>query len=120
MIISPPKREPQTSFCLTNNTFKQVHLQLFDPISEWCGTTASILRMAGRSPRSPSSPRQFPNTGFQILDNGLIVEEEREPLCSTATFYPVKIGEVLHSRYQIVGKLGYGGYSTVWLSRDLM
>ncbi|KAJ5697593.1 hypothetical protein N7488_011277 [Penicillium malachiteum] len=28
------------------------------------------------------------------------------------------IGDVLHDRYHIVDKLGYGGYSTVWLSRD--
>ncbi|KAM5539165.1 hypothetical protein V8D89_007038 [Ganoderma adspersum] len=35
-------------------------------------------------------------------------------------FYPVQIGEVLHSRYQVVGKLGHGAYSTVWLCRDLV
>lgn len=29
------------------------------------------------------------------------------------------IGDVLHERYQIVDKLGYGGYSTVWLARDV-
>ncbi|KAL3255241.1 hypothetical protein ABHI18_008349 [Aspergillus niger] len=28
------------------------------------------------------------------------------------------IGDVFHSRYTIVDKLGYGGYSTVWLARD--
>lgn len=36
------------------------------------------------------------------------------------TYYPVQIGEVLNSRYQVVGKLGYGVTSTVWLARDLM
>ena len=30
------------------------------------------------------------------------------------------MGEVFQSRYQVVGKLGYGGYSTAWLCRDLM
>jgi serine/threonine protein kinase len=29
------------------------------------------------------------------------------------------IGDVLNKRYQIVDKLGYGGYSTVWLARDV-
>ncbi|PIL32639.1 hypothetical protein GSI_05343 [Ganoderma sinense ZZ0214-1] len=28
--------------------------------------------------------------------------------------------DVLHSRYQVVGKLGNGAYSTVWLCRDLV
>ncbi|TPR10967.1 hypothetical protein CAN33_0046360 [Aspergillus niger] len=33
-------------------------------------------------------------------------------------YHPIMIGDVLHSRYTIVDKLGYGGYSTVWLARD--
>ena len=34
-------------------------------------------------------------------------------------YYPVKLGEVLHERYKIIGKLGFGSASTVWLCRDL-
>ncbi|KJK75233.1 hypothetical protein H634G_09579 [Metarhizium anisopliae BRIP 53293] len=33
-------------------------------------------------------------------------------------YHPVMIGDVLNKRYQIVDKLGHGGYSTVWLARD--
>ncbi|KAK2771986.1 hypothetical protein FQN53_004823 [Emmonsiellopsis sp. PD_33] len=33
-------------------------------------------------------------------------------------YHPVMIGDVLHDRYHIVDKLGFGGYSTVWLARD--
>ncbi|CAG8364647.1 unnamed protein product [Penicillium salamii] len=33
-------------------------------------------------------------------------------------YHPVMIGDMLHKRYQIVDKLGYGGYSTVWLAHD--
>jgi hypothetical protein len=47
------------------------------------------------------------------------VEEEKLAWYSHDHFYPVKIGDVFHSKYQVVGKLGYGGYSTVWLCRDL-
>lgn len=34
-------------------------------------------------------------------------------------FYPVRIGEVLRERYQVVAKLGWGAHSTIWLCHDL-
>jgi serine/threonine-protein kinase SRPK3 len=79
-----------------------------------------ILRTARRFLRPASPPRQFPSTGFPILDGSLLIDEEREPFYSPTIFYPVRIGQVLNLRYQAVGKLGHGGYSTVWLCRDLM
>ncbi|OJD26223.1 hypothetical protein ACJ73_02393 [Blastomyces percursus] len=30
-------------------------------------------------------------------------------------YHPVTIGDMLHERYRVVDKLGFGGYSTVWL-----
>lgn len=35
-------------------------------------------------------------------------------------FHPVKVGEIYDERYQIVDKVGFGGYSTVWLARDIV
>lgn len=46
-------------------------------------------------------------------------EEERLPWYSADQFYPVRLGEILKSQYRVIGKLGYGAYSTVWLCRDL-
>ncbi|KAJ5929206.1 kinase-like protein [Penicillium verhagenii] len=35
-------------------------------------------------------------------------------------YHPLKIGDDLNDgRYRLVDKLGYGGYSTIWLVRDL-
>jgi hypothetical protein len=34
-------------------------------------------------------------------------------------YHPIMIGDTLQGRYQIVDKLGFGGYSTVWLAHDL-
>ncbi|GFG16627.1 protein kinase, putative [Aspergillus lentulus] len=33
-------------------------------------------------------------------------------------YHPVMIGDMLQARYRIVDKLGFGGYSTIWLARD--
>ncbi|EEP78338.1 predicted protein [Uncinocarpus reesii 1704] len=34
-------------------------------------------------------------------------------------YHPIVIDDVLHDRYQVVDKLGFGGYSTTWLAWDL-
>lgn len=33
-------------------------------------------------------------------------------------FHPVRLGEVYNSRYEVLQKLGYGRYSTVWLVKN--
>ncbi|KAI1432831.1 serine threonine protein kinase, CMGC group [Xylaria sp. CBS 124048] len=47
------------------------------------------------------------------------VEEETLPGYHPTRYYPVSIGRIFAKRYQVVGKLGYGTTSTVWLARDL-
>ncbi len=34
-------------------------------------------------------------------------------------YHPVFIGEILNGRYVILQKLGWGHFSTVWLSKDI-
>ena len=46
------------------------------------------------------------------------IEEETLPDYSSARYYPVQIGEVFVDRYQVIGKLGFGITSTVWLALD--
>jgi len=45
-----------------------------------------------------------------------MLEEENLPGYSAADFYPVRIGEEFNLKYKILGKLGYGSNSTIWLS----
>lgn len=47
------------------------------------------------------------------------IEEERMPAFDRGLFYPVKLGDVFRSRYQVLSKLGFGANSTVWFCRDL-
>lgn len=60
----------------------------------------------------------FPNNGFDIIEEPSVEEEESEGFPS-GDYYPMVIGDVLNSRYQVVGKLGFGVSSTVWLARDM-
>lgn len=47
-----------------------------------------------------------------------LLEEEKLDWYEHAQFYPVRIGEIFSSKYQVVGKLGYGAHSTTWLCRN--
>ncbi|CAG8195129.1 unnamed protein product [Penicillium olsonii] len=69
--------------------------------------------------RSPSKPRVFPSSGWDIIDPCIPIEEESIPTYRPEKFCPVYIGEVFNHRYQVLGKLGYGSTATVWLGRDL-
>ena len=46
------------------------------------------------------------------------IEEETLEDYNADEFYPMRHGDILGKRYEIVFKIGYGGYSTVWLARD--
>ncbi|QKX64031.1 uncharacterized protein TRUGW13939_11204 [Talaromyces rugulosus] len=72
------------------------------------------------SSSSPAIPRVFPTSGFDIIDAADPVEEETLPSYRPEWYYPVRLGEVLDGRYQVLAKLGYGVTSTVWLCRDLV
>ncbi|EKM75278.1 hypothetical protein AGABI1DRAFT_123298 [Agaricus bisporus var. burnettii JB137-S8] len=62
----------------------------------------------------------FSNGRFERIRASQLIEEENLPDYLATRYYPVRIGNVLASRYQVVGKLGYGATSTVWMARDLL
>jgi hypothetical protein len=82
--------------------------------------SGSITRGTADVPRSPSKPHVFPITGWENIDPSIIVEEESIPTYRPEKYYPVRIGEVFNDRYRVVGKLGFGSSTTVWLCRDLL
>lgn len=65
-------------------------------------------------------PVTFPTAGWEIIPADEKVEEQQMPdFLQQNVYLPVTIGDILLSRYQVVGKLGWGTTSTVWLVHDL-
>jgi hypothetical protein len=80
----------------------------------------SILRwVRALTRRAPLAPLQFPTSGFDIIPQHVVVEEEQFDEFKAGLYYPVNIGDVYASKYQILGKLGFGTTSTGWLARNL-
>lgn len=73
----------------------------------------------GLWPRNPSPFRNVRSSGFLALDHTKKIEEERMPAYDRDLYYPVQIGDIFQSRYQVISKLGFGANSTVWLCRDV-
>ncbi|KAF2027039.1 kinase domain-containing protein [Setomelanomma holmii] len=69
--------------------------------------------------RQPWPQLKFPTSGFEVVSDALLFEEEQLEEFHRGVYYPVNIGDVFASKYQVVGKLGFGVTSTVWLARDL-
>jgi serine/threonine-protein kinase SRPK3 len=64
-------------------------------------------------------PLVFPKQGRVSIPVKEKVEEETLPGYAAGRYYPARIGQTFQDRYQVVGKLGNGTTSTVWLARDL-
>jgi serine/threonine-protein kinase SRPK3 len=67
---------------------------------------------------SDASPEPLPDSALEAAREEEKIEEETLPGYIAEHYYPARIGEVLHARYRIICKLGYGVYSTVWLCKD--
>lgn len=101
-------------------------LEITDTISTVASTphttvmAMSLLSRAWRPLFGRSwKPLTFPNKGFVPIPVDKKIEEETLPDYVASRYYPVRIGETFRERYQVVGKLGFGATSTVWLARDL-
>jgi hypothetical protein len=68
---------------------------------------------------SQFATRRFASIATPKMDVPQPFEEEQLPWYKPEQFYPVRIGETLDSNYKVLGKLGYGAHSTVWLCRDV-
>ncbi|RYN56439.1 hypothetical protein AA0114_g2775 [Alternaria tenuissima] len=63
--------------------------------------------------RQPWTQLKFPTSGFEVVSEAVLFEEEQLEEFHRGVYYPVNIGDVFASKYQVVGKLGFGVTSTV-------
>lgn len=88
----------------------------FAPPSRWI---ASFWHFAQGLMKKPEAQLvRFSNSNFKSLPSDQTTEEEAHDAISESRYYPVRIGDVLNNKYQVVGKLGYGLGSTVWLANE--
>ncbi|KAF9780781.1 kinase-like domain-containing protein [Thelephora terrestris] len=79
--------------------------------------------LSSTSSRIFQQPPHLPDVTYQASNYPEALGWPEEDLTATADegagFYPLRLGEALdHERFVITRKLGWGGYSTVWLARD--
>ncbi|KAI2678068.1 hypothetical protein DTO013E5_3247 [Penicillium roqueforti] len=67
-------------------------------------------------PQWTCTPKVFPTSGLELLDQSIELEEETLSDYQPENYYPVNQGEVFNGRYQTIAKIGYGVTSTVWLA----
>ena len=60
----------------------------------------------------------FHQKPFETVRDSVLLDEERNPHFRERIYCPVDIGEILGTRYQVLGKLGWGSSATVWFGRD--
>lgn len=57
--------------------------------------------------------------GQSFFEDADSSEDEGMPDYKIGGYHPVHVGEILLDRYVIIQKLGWGHFSTVWLTKDL-
>jgi serine/threonine-protein kinase SRPK3 len=81
--------------------------------------TSLLLHRAWKSVQQLSwKPLVFPKDGIVSIPASEKVDEDTVPGYVTMCYYLVRIGHIFQNRYQVVGKLGFGISSTLWLARD--
>ncbi|KAL8880423.1 MAG: hypothetical protein Q9198_002161 [Flavoplaca austrocitrina] len=81
---------------------------------------ASFWHATKSSVRKPDSQLvHFTNSNFKISPLNQPIEEEAHDNLTKRRYYPVGTGDLIRGKYQVLGKLGYGLGSTVWLANEL-
>lgn len=104
--------------------YSECHHKIFVNVRD-----SQLANFKVRLPCVHSAPRRVTSIGcsrpqFSTMSLNSSIEYrwidgvERLELYKPGGYHPVMIDNLLHNRYRIVDKLGFGGYSTIWLTRD--
>lgn len=84
------------------------------------------MAITAAPPQDPKSDNTADFGDFvSTEDEQIDVEDAAEPWQkydidkTPHVFYPLCVGEILNERYLIEHKIGFGGFSTVWMAHDL-
>ncbi|KAF7193467.1 Serine/threonine-protein kinase SRPK [Pseudocercospora fuligena] len=75
-----------------------------------------IFRNLFRLP-APIRLKVFTSQAPRLIDH--TIDEARLPFYKPEAYLPVHPGDKLDAKYEILTKIGYGSYSTVWLAKDI-
>lgn len=98
-----------------NISVKFKYPPLFNLKVRHSGIHSTPRRLAGIGSLRPQFSTMSPDS---TIEYRWIDGVERLELYEPGGYHPVVIEDLLQSRYRIVDKLGFGGYSTIWLARD--
>ncbi|KAF5596095.1 kinase domain-containing protein [Fusarium pseudoanthophilum] len=89
------------------------HLVIRSPLSSWT-LRHHLAFPSGTSPRYVRAATSSSSPVFYLP-----IEDAESPYgYSPGGYHSIDIGDHLARRYRVVHKLGYGGFSTIWLARD--
>lgn len=98
-----------------NKNKKKTAAEASGPKGEGDNTESTAREGAPREDFTPLKEK-IGQSFFEDQDSS---EDEGMPDYKIGGYHPVHVGEILLDRYVIIQKLGWGHFSTVWLTKDL-
>ncbi|GIZ44951.1 hypothetical protein CKM354_000813500 [Cercospora kikuchii] len=88
------------------------HVLRFGRLAFGTARSSQYMRAMGSKAREATAKAPV------LLPEDQLVDEEKFPSYRAERYLQVHPGDVLNGKYNVISKLGWGGFSTVWLAQD--